>query len=139
MNRPDPDQLRKLFENFEKQHAEKSSRTIQPSLQMENVEEWLQKLDDPQTSPHDLDQLYQLAIVQLQRLLAIDIAPTDPKAATHNRNLNASINILLTFLSRQKKPPVDKLPELLKLIEDNEAELRARFGVTPTRLEGANP
>lgn len=128
--RPSPEELRLQFEQFQRLQA-----NVQPMEQVEreaveNVENWAKKLEEPELSPHDLDHLYQLAVVQLQRLLAIDIAPTDPKYAVHNRNLNASINILLTFLSRQKKPPIDKLPELLKLIDDNEAELRARFGVS---------
>jgi hypothetical protein len=127
--RPSPEELTRQFAEFQRLQA-----NVQPMEQVEanalqNVEKWSKKLDEPELSPHDLDHLYQLAVVQMQRLLAIDIAPTDPKYAIHNRNLNASINILLTFLSRQKKPPIDRLPELLKLIDDNEAELRARFGV----------
>src|SRR5262249_21734735 len=123
---------------------QRAHANVQPLEQVEkealqNVKSWEEKLEqEPELSPHDLDQLYQLAVSQLQKLLAIDIDPTDTKFAVHNRNLNASINILLTFLSRQKKPPIDRLPELLKLIEDNEAEIRLRFGVSAPDYVGVN-
>ena len=132
--RPDPMELQRQFEQFQSRHA-----NVQPIEQFEkealqNVKSWEEKLEqEPELSPHDLEQLYQLAVSQLQKLLAIDIDPTDAKFAVHNRNLNSSINILLTFLNRQKKPPVDKLPEIQEKIDKNEAELRRRFGLPDWR------
>jgi hypothetical protein len=126
--RPSRETLQRQFEQYQRQHVSPHLEPNEKENPFQNLEELQEKLENPEISPHDLDQLYQLAIAQLARLLQIDIAPTDPKFAMHNRNLNASINILLTFLNRQKKPPIDHLPELLKLIDENEAELRTRFG-----------
>ena len=70
--RPSRETLQRQFEQYQRQHVSPHLEPNEKENPFQNLEELQEKLENPEISPHDLDQLYQLAIAQLARLLQIE-------------------------------------------------------------------
>jgi hypothetical protein len=77
--------------------------------------------------------IMRLGLARIRELLAIPIDPGDPNYAATLRGINSAVSTVLTFISKAndelvRPPKQDRLPEILRIIQQEEEKIRARRG-----------